>query len=218
MLLTETRFITIPPKISLLQFLNKGLDDAGISQTKLAEFMETDQASISRKLSGKRSFRYEEISFITSLILERLSSIPQKPIRDLYVSSQNLVTVNSEDKVSLASDRMTKNEFTQLPVIDKSSKSCVGIVTDFTLLNRMVSPKKASKGNWLTEFINMKIKDAEVIDNAPTYPLDTPIAEIAQALLFHYAVLINEENGKIGMVTRADFHKLLTNNSIKKKG
>jgi predicted transcriptional regulator len=208
--LTETRFVNIPPKNSLLQFLNKGLKEAGISQRKIAEFLDTDQASISRKLAGKRAFRYEEISFITSLIFERVSSIPQKPIRDLYVNSQNLVTVYSEDKISLASDRMAKNEFTQLPVIDKTSKTCIGIVTDFTLLNRMVSPNKASKGNWLTEFNNMKIKDAEVIDKAPTYPLDTPIAEIAQALLFHYAILIEELNGKIGIVTRADFLELLT--------
>ena len=208
--MTKNRFINIPPEASLLQFLIEGLEEAGISQRQLAEFLDTDQASISRKLAGKRAFRYEEISFITSLIFERVSSIPQKPIRDLYVSSQNLVTVYSEDKVSLASDRMAKNEFTQLPVIDKTSKACVGIVTDFTLLNRMVSPIKASKGNWLKEISNMKIKDAEVIDKAPTYPLDTPIAEIAQALLFHYAVLINEGNGKIGIVTRADFLKLLT--------
>jgi len=201
----KTKFFNIPPKNSLLQFINKGLKEAGISQTKLAEFLDTDQASISRKLAGKRAFRFEEISFITTLIFERVSSIPQKTIRELYVSSQNLVTVFSEDKVSLASDKMVDKEFTQLPVIDKSSKKCVGIVTDFTLLNRIVSPNKVSEGNWLIELSNMKIKDAEVIDKAPTYPLDAPIAEIAQALLFHYAILIDEGNGKIGIVTRADF-------------
>jgi len=208
--LTETRFINLPPKNSLLQFLNKGLKEAGISQRKLAEFLETDQASISRKLAGKRVFSYEEISFITSLIFERVSSIPQKPIGDLYVSSQNLVTVYSEDKISLASDKLANSKFTQLPVIEKSSKKCVGIVTDLTLLNGMLSPHKASKGNWLTEFSNMKIKDAEVIDKTPTYPVDTPIAEVAQALLFHYAILIEEGNGRIGIVTRADFLQLLT--------
>lgn len=207
--LAEPRFIQIPPQESLLQFLKEGLKEAGISQRKLAEFLETDQASISRKLAGKRPFRLGEISAITSLILERVSSIPQKPISKLYVPSQKVVNVNSDDIVSEAARKMMEGDFTQLPVIDKAKK-CIGIVTDFTLLKRMLSPTIPSKKNWLQEFRNMKIKDADVIDEAPTYPLNTPIAEIAQALLFHYAVLISEKNGKIGIVTRADFLKLLT--------
>jgi len=56
-----------------------------------------------------------------------------------------------------------------------------------------------------------KIKDAGIIDKAPIYPMETPIAEIAHALLFHYAILIQEGNGKIGIVTRADFLDLLSN-------
>jgi len=207
--MTEPRFIRIPPEKSLLQFLREGLNEAGISQRKLAEFLETDQGNISKKLGGKRPFRYEEISAITSLILERVSSIPQKPISKLYVRSQKVVNVNSDEIVSEAAREMMKGDFTQLPVIDKAKK-CIGIVTDFALLKRMLSPTIPSKKNWLQEFRNMKIKDADVIDEAPTYPLNTPIAEIAQALLFHYAVLISEENGKIGIVTRADFLKLLT--------
>ena len=55
----------------------------------------------------------------------------------------------------------------------------------------------------------MKIKDADVIDDVPTYPLKTPISEIAQALLYHYAVLVSEGKGKIGIVTRPDFLRLL---------
>jgi predicted transcriptional regulator len=208
--LAEPRFIQIPPEETLLQFLRQGLKEAGISQRKLAEFLETDQASISRKLAGKRPFRLEEISAITSLILERVSSIPQEPISRLYVPSQNVVRVYSDDIVSEAARKMTDGDFTQLLVIDMETKKSLGLVTDFTLLKRMLSPTIPSKENWLQEFRNMEIKDADVIDEAPTYPLNTPIAEIAQALLFHYAVLISEGKGKIGIVTRADFLKLLT--------
>lgn len=35
------------------------------------------------------------------------------------------------------------------------------------------------------------------------------INEIAQALLYHYAVLVSEGKGKIGIVTRPDFLRLL---------
>lgn len=208
--MTEPRFIRIPPEKSLLQFLREGLKEAGISQRKLAEFLETDQGNISKKLWGKRPFRYEEISAITSLILERVSSIPKKPLSEIYTPSQDVVYVYSDDSVSEAAKKMTEGDFTQLPVKDRETKKCIGIVTDFALLKRMLSPTIPSKENWLQEFRNMKIEDADVIDEAPTYPSNTPIAEIAQALLFHYAVLISEGKGKIGIVTRYDFLKLLT--------
>ena len=73
----------------------------------------------------------------------------------------------------------------------------------------MLSPNTFSRNNWLDEFKKMTLEKAEVIDQAPTYSLDTPIAEIAQALLFHYAILIFKERGKVGIITRADFLKII---------
>jgi CBS domain-containing protein len=93
--------------------------------------------------------------------------------------------VHSEDRVSDAATEIMKGDFTQLPVIDRKTRRCVGIVTDFTLLKRMLSPTIPSKEKWLEEFKDMKIEDADVIDEAPSYPSSTPIAEIAQALLLH---------------------------------
>jgi predicted transcriptional regulator len=55
----------------------------------------------------------------------------------------------------------------------------------------------------------MAIKDADVIDKTPVYSANTPVSEVAQALLFHYAILVLEEGGSVGIVTRADFLKLL---------
>ena len=205
----KTNHIKIPPKETLLQNLREGLDEAGISQRELADFLEDNQGNISKKLRGKKSFTLEQVSDITSLILERIASIPQKAIEELYVSSENVVKVISEDCISTAVAEMVKGGFTQLPVMDKDNEKCLGIVTDYTLLKRMLSPNTSSKDNWLNEFKKMTIKDANVIDEAPTYPMATPIAEIAQALMFHYAILIIEKRGKIGIVTRADLLKML---------
>jgi len=208
---SEPKFIRIPPKETLLKLLRQGLKETKISQRKLAEILETDQASISRKLRGERSFRLEEISTITSVILEQISSMPPKTISDahMYVSFPNVVYVYADDVVSEAARKMKKGEFTQLPVIDKEKGECKGIVTDFTLLKRMLSPT-TPKEKWLNELKKMKIKDAGVIDAAPTFPLNSSIIEIAQALMYHYAVLISEGKGKFGIVTRYDFLKLLT--------
>ena len=208
---TEPRFIKIPSEETLRQLLRQGLNEAKISQRKLAEILETDQASISRKLTGKRSFRLEEISAITSIILEQISSMPPKTISDaqMYVSSPNLVYVYTDDVVSEAARKMKNGSFTQLPVVDKERGECIGIVTDFTLLKRMISPTTPSKEKWLNELKKMKIRDAGVIDAVPTFPLNSSIIEIAQALMYHYAVLISEGKGKFGIVTRADFLRLL---------
>jgi len=151
-----------------------------------------------------------------------MSSIPKQPVEKLYVSSEKVVYVNSDETVSEASSKMLDGGFTQLPVFDRDNKQWLGIVTDFTLLRRLLSPTTKTPENWLNEFKNMTIEDAKVIDSVPIYPVNAPISEIAQALLFHYAVLINEtrqgedvdDRGKVkpqnlGIVTRADYLKLL---------
>lgn len=207
--MSEPRFIQIPPEKTILQFINQGLKEAKISQRKLAQALETDQPSISRKLRGERSFRLDEISAITSLILEQISSLPPKAVGELYVSSQNTVSVFLDDSVHEAAKKMQEGSFTQLPVIDRKTTECKGIVTDLTLLKRMLSPLTVSREEWLSDLGRMKIKDADVVDIVPSFPLTSRIIEIAQALVYHYAVLVVEGDKKVGIVTRADFLRLL---------
>lgn len=176
----------------------------------MAKFLEDDQGNLSKKLHGKISFNIEQISEISSLILEIISSMPHKPIIEFYTKSESVVKVNSDDSVNVAVTEMTKGGFTQLPVINKKTGKCLGIVTDFTLLKRMLTPNAKSEEKWLNKFKKMSIIDADIIDESPTYPMSTSIAEIAQALLFHYAILIIDEKGEYGIVTRADFIKILS--------
>ncbi len=207
--LSEPKHVIVPPLASLLQNLREGLNEAGISQRELADFLGDNQGNISKKLRGKKPFRIEDISAITSLILERISSLPKKPISDYYVSSDAVTKVSPDDSVKVAVLEMNKGGFTQLPVVDKQTGTCLGIVTDFTILKRMLSPSTTSKENWLKEFSELKVKNAGIIDEAPIYPLNTQVAVIAQALLFHYAILIIEKDRKIGIVTRADLMKVI---------
>lgn len=214
--MSEANYIKIPPKETLLQLLRDGLNDANISQRQLEDFLGDDQSNISKKLRGKRPISIEEVSLLTSLILERVASLPQKTVADIYVKSVDVAGVDSNDLVSVAISKMKQGGFSQLPVFDEETGNW-GIITEFTIMKRMLSPLKsdkeiikdnegtASKLNWLNECRGMPIKEAKIIDEAPIYPLETPIAEIAQALLFHYAVLILETREKVGLVTRADF-------------
>ena len=207
--ISEPRFIQIPPEETVLQFINQGLKEAKISQRKLAQALETDQASISRKLRGKRSFRLDEISIITSLILEQISSLPQKTISELYVSSHDTVSIFSDNSVEEATRKMREGGFTQLPVLERATGKCKGIMTDFALLKRMLSPLTISRKGWLSDLGRMKIKEADMIDVVPIFPLTASLTEIAQALIYHYAVLVVEADENVGIVTRADFLRLL---------
>lgn len=209
--MTEPRFIQIPPEKVLVRLLNEGLREAKISQRKLAQALETDQGSISRKLNGERSFRLDEISTITSLILEQISPLSRKTTSEVYVSSENTVSVFLDDSVDMAARKMREGGFTQLPVIDRRTGKCKGMVTDFTLLKRMLSPSTVSKEEWLQNLGKMTLKDANMIDIVPNFPLTSSLIEIAQALIYHYAVLVEEADKKVGIVTRADFLKLLCN-------
>lgn len=195
----------------MVRLLNEGLREAKISQRKLAQALETDQGSISRKLNGERSFRLDEISTITSLILEQISPLSRKTTSEVYVSSENTVSVFLDDSVDMAARKMREGGFTQLPVIDRRTGKCKGMVTDFTLLKRMLSPSTVSKEEWLQNLGKMTLKDANMIDIVPNFPLTSSLIEIAQALIYHYAVLVEEADKKVGIVTRADFLKLLCN-------
>jgi predicted transcriptional regulator len=174
------------------------------------------QGNLSKKLRGKKPISIEEISEITSIILERIASLPQKKINEtkLYTQSIKVKTIDADKSVAAACEIMDKEGFTQLPVMNKETHKW-GLITDFTILKRMLSPiKKAkkrnvSKGDWLKVLGNLAVKDAEVIDEAPTYSPKTSVSEIAQALLYHYAILILESRDKVGIVTRADLLQLL---------
>jgi predicted transcriptional regulator len=73
----------------------------------------------------------------------------------------------------------------------------------------MLSLLTVSKEEWLSDLGKMKIKDADVVDIVPSFPLTSCIIEIAQALVYHYAVLVVETSRKVGIVTRADFLRLI---------
>lgn len=208
--MSESKYIKIPPLPALLQYLRDGLNDAKIKKSAVARLLEDDQSNFSKKLLGKRPISIEDVSFITSLILERVASLPQDPVSKWYTPPEQVISVYSDDSVEKVADIMAKEGYSQLPVFDRTYSDSLGIVTDYSVLKRMLSPNTFSKNKWIDEIKKMTIEKAEVIDQAPTYSQDTSIAEIAQALLFHYAILIFKERGKVGIITRADFLKIIT--------
>jgi predicted transcriptional regulator len=207
--MSEEEFIHLPPEKTIIQYLNRKRKKAGLSEIDIGEALSLDQSNVSRLLNEDRRLRYNEAHEIVLLILKHISSLPNETVDKYYTKSAELVY--SDDPILLAAKKMRDNGFTQLPVKDRRTEKCVGIVTDRGFLSRMLNPiKTESKLKWLEELRNMRIDDADVIDKVPTYPSNSFLIEVAEGLMRHYAVLIEEDERKNpGIITRADFLELL---------
>jgi predicted transcriptional regulator len=204
--LNKQKYVHIPPKEILLKILRDGLYEANISQRQLESELGDDQSNISKKLRGERPIRIEEVTFINSLILERLVSLPSEPVKNWFTPPNELVSITSNAKVREVAELMDKKDFTQLPVFKDGRY--VGIVSDYTILRRILSPNTQSKGKWLNELRELSVEQADIIDHAPVYSSEDHLAEISQALMYHYAILISQ-GSKYGILTRADLLKIV---------
>jgi len=213
--MSDEEHIHLPHEETIIQYLKREIEKIGLSEREVGEVLGLDQSAVSRLLNRTRGLNYDEAYEITLLILKHVSSIPDEPVNKYYTSPENVKFIYSDEPVLEAVKKMKKGKFTQLPVFERDTNKSIGIVTDWALLRLMLHPPKSgSKENWLNEMKNMLINDErirdEVIDQVPKYPPDSPLIEVAEGLMHHYAVLIGEEMKKeVGIITRADFLKLL---------
>jgi predicted transcriptional regulator len=216
--MSEEEYIHLPPEETVIQYLNRELKKHHVPQSEVARALDMDQSNVSRLLrktkGAYRRLGYEEAYQIILLILKHVSSVSNESIVKYYTRSEDLVFVHSDEPVINAVKKMMDGKFTQIPVLEEMVHQgnmihrCIGILTDWALLRRMLHPIRSVE-SWLKEFIDMTIRDADVIDEVPRYPLESPLLEVSEGLMHHYAVLIEEGAGKYGIITRADFLKLL---------
>jgi predicted transcriptional regulator len=197
----------LPPENTIDNYIDE-LKIIGLSQEQIAEKLGISQPTVSRLFEHGVELSYELAYKIVHLIQERSSTLPNESVSKFAIKSDQIVSVDLDDSIA---DVVTKmgNSYTQLPVFDEE-KNCSGIVTDWCLLERMMAILESeSKADWLSRLRVIKIKNADVVELVPSYPDDTPIGEVAEGLLHHYAVLIEEKEGGTGIITRTDLVKLL---------
>ena len=154
---------------------------------------------------------YEEAQLIYNSILRFLSPFENNPINDIATQAEDvdrLGTVSLESKIYEVADLMVKYGFTQLVVKDEQNGKVKGVITDAILLNQMLCPRDKCR-DWLKILKGKTVKESGLIDKPTIFPEEATQTEVSQALIHHYAVLVEEANGKIGIATRNDFMKLL---------
>lgn len=214
-----TKTIYLPTIEEFKKYLNKLRNDYHVTQTDLEIATKIDRKYIGRIL-GKRKkiiFRgtqrldYEIAYELLNTLMKMILPFPKNTVKRIktgYKKVKKTGTVALNDKVSFAAEIMVKKGYTQLLVKD-DKEHYIGLITDYSLLTRMLHPQKKSK-EWLKKFREQTIGESELVEEVTIFPKnDANPIEVAQSLTYHYAVLIDEGEGNYGMITRNNLVEVL---------
>lgn len=209
-----------------LQIVNTEYKKLGITQEFIADYITKmnqtqnylmNQSQISKILSGRRSFSYEEAAIITQLIVGLSSFLPQDtPINKLGTISklEDLFHGYEDQTLYDFALEMFNSTYSQAPILERETNRYLGVVTEESILNKLLSSPPIAHNNPLEQLSRLRIENADIIEDIPHFPDDTPIAQIGQALINYYAVMLTKNGDIVGVVTRADFLKLIFQKSF----
>jgi len=197
----------IPPINSLKDEIRDAMEKLGVSQKEIGDLLGLTQSAVSKIIKGTRDMRYSEAEQIISYLLRRISILPyEAKVRDIAVKEDELEWAFMDDKLVDIAERMFKKGFSQMPVKDRESMKCCGVLTDLSILRLMLSSSNLSS---LRELAESNLSELGAIDDFSSLPPDEHLIEAARILLNKPAVLVEFRGEVTGIVTRADFIKLL---------
>jgi predicted transcriptional regulator len=208
--------INFPTKDELIMQIRKIMKDYGITQETLAFNTKIRQEKIckmiGRNISNRQDMKYDDVQIIYNTLLKLMSPLENNSITGIATHAEEVETkkgiIDINQKISEVAKKMANEGFTQLIIRDKQG-NYVGIITDAMILYRMLHPRE-KLSNWLQAFGGQTIKESGLYDKISPYPETSTQAELAQVLIHRYGVAISEGQGKLGIVTRNDFMKLIT--------
>jgi predicted transcriptional regulator len=159
----------------------------GLTQSELSKKADVSQSLIAKVESGLIDPSYSNIKKIFDT-LDALRSVGEPSAKDIM--QKQVITLNVNDAIKVAIEKMRKNAISQLPVLD--DKQIVGLVTESDLLDVITSGKHLSKVS-------------EIMKDAPPIVAETAKAKVLLHLLKFYSLLIVVDKGKFkGVITKAD--------------
>ncbi|MCQ2070179.1 MAG: CBS domain-containing protein [archaeon] len=184
------------PPATDIRRMRKALD---ITQTELAKQSGISQSTIAKIERDRISASYETVV----KLFETLDDIAKGEKHDLTasdVASKDIVTVQSSDKVRVASELMRTAGFSQLPVLKGDAP--VGSISEKSIFEKIRSGKTMDE-----------LKDAPIFtimdESFPVINESTPITSVTTMMSDANAVLVARKGKLVGMITKADILKLL---------
>jgi predicted transcriptional regulator len=201
--------IFLPQIDDLLRMIDQWCARTGVSRADLANLLDLDRSEATRVFKGGRRLVYSEAQTWVDFLLERLSPLPEEPVQTIATPSRDLRYVQSSETVGGVAKRLTRGNFTQIPVFD--GLKYLGLATDRMIVERLLHPNvKRFEGAWADCLRKMPVGEAGVIETSAIYPSNASISEVANALTQYYAVMISDNSVPEGIVTRWDYLKLLS--------
>jgi len=179
-----------------LEYIKQARIRLGITQRKLAGLTGISTSMINQIESGRCKPSYET----ARKLFEILSSLEGKSsMKAGNICSTNLISVQRDEMLHSAIDKMRKNSISQIPVFDGSR--VVGIISEDGLAKSMVEKDEN------------KIRDtiiSEVMEPPPPLvDVSTPAKAIVPLVRFARCVLVSERGNVIGIITLSDTLKMV---------
>ena len=182
------------PKIDEISKKRKML---GLTQNELAKLSGVSQSLIAKLESGKIDPSYTKVKTIFDVI----SKLELKnKIKADRINYNKVVSVQEKQLVSEAVDLMKKHGYSQLPVLN--NRQVVGSISEKTILSQILA------GSFLDQISKLPIEEV-MEDSLPQVNEDAPLSLISSLLQVYPAVLISTKGNVVGIITKADFLKLL---------
>ena len=182
------------PKIDEISKKRKML---GLTQTELAKLAGVSQSLIAKLESGRIDPSYTKVKTIFDVI-NKLEL--KNKIKADRINYNKVVSVQEKQLVSEAVVLMKKYGYSQLPVLNK--RQVVGSISEKTILSQILA------GNFLDQISKLPIKEV-MEESLPQVNEDAPLSLISSLLQVYPAVLISTKGNVVGIITKADFLKLL---------
>ncbi|WP_290597164.1 MULTISPECIES: CBS domain-containing protein [unclassified Archaeoglobus] len=180
------------PEIEELKRKRKKL---GVSQKKLAELVGVSQPLIARIESG----RFDPKLSLIKRIQKVLEEIEGGRVKAKAIMNSPVITVSPEDSLKRAAEIMIEREISQLPVTYR--KKVIGSITENDVVKAVVEKGSSAESIRVGEVMN---------EPFPAVNPDESLNTISKLLFDSPAVLVIEEGELVGIVTKQDVMKFLT--------
>jgi len=188
------------PEETEIKKLRKNLD---ITQSELAAMSGVSQSTIAKMERGVIKGSYEAVTKIFTVLDQELDRRRQG-LRARDVMTANVISVQLNQNVRQASDIMRASGYSQLPVFD--GKRPVGSLSEYDILNRLREGEKM-------EDLGARSVNSLMDDPYPVVNEETPVEALTSLLSTTDAVLVSRKGDVVGILTRSDVLKLISNES-----
>lgn len=179
-----------------LDYIKQARLKLGVTQRKLALLCGVSTSMINQIESGRCKPSYDTAKRIFEILLSMESNMS---IKAGDICNKNLITIQSEESLSIAIHKMRDHSISQLPVFNGGR--LVGVLTEDNLAKIMV--EHSGKDIHLIRIASVMEPPPPLVDAS------TPAKALISLVRFAKCVLVGEKGTVVGIITLTDTLKIV---------